>query len=232
MDQSTLIISHDSTQTSKPCDDSEEVYFSESDVIYDGGNSDEEISDVEMHHRRVLDIGNELKFRTQCLMDLLPSLEQNIALAESDHPKSSVSAVTPFSISTPAYTYISLLRDKYRNADEGLIERLGEANWQRHVFVRRKMEQIADGPKHELTTLLEEKATIFHDSGIGTTISGPYQYAASATSHTSFISSRSEAEKGFVRVPPTPKEITAGESFCCNFCGLLQSELRNRVDWK
>lgn len=232
MEHSTLIISHDSAQTSKPCDDIGEVYSSESDVSYDGGNSDGEISDAEMHHRLVLDIGNELKFRTQCLMDLLPSLEQNIALVDSYHPKSSIPTVPPFTISTPAHTYISLLRDKYRNADEALIERLGEANWQRHLFVRAKIEHIADGPKHEQTTFLEERATIFHDSGIGTTISGPSQYAASATSHTSFISRRSEVEKGSMRVPPTPKETTAGEPFCCNFCGLLQSELRNRVDWK
>lgn len=127
---------------------------------------------------------------------------------------------------------MSVLRDKYCKADEGLIERLGEANWQRHLFVRRKMDQIAEWPEHEPITIFEEKATVFHDSGIGATISGPSQYAASAASHTSFISSLTEGGKGAIRVPPTPKEIVAGEFFCCNLCGLSQSGLRNRVDWK
>lgn len=229
MEQSTFIISRDGTQTSKPSGDIEEVYFSGSDVSYDGEDSDGEVFSVKPHHDRALDIGKQLKFRTEDLMDLLPTLEHNIALVESAHRNSSVPAVTPFMISTPAHTYVSVLRDKYSNADEDLIERLGEANWQRHVFVRRKMKLIADWPTHEPTNIFEGNATMFHDSGIGTTVSGPSQYAAS---HTSFISSLAEGGKSSMRVPPTPKEITAGESFCCSFCGSLQSELRNRVDWK
>lgn len=232
MEQSTLIISRDGTQTSKLSGDIEEVYFSDSDESYEDEDSDGEVSSVKPHYDPVLDIGKQLKFRTEDLMDLLPTLEHNISLVESVHRNSSTATVTSFKISTPAHAYLSVLRDKYSNADEDLIERLGEANWQRHVIVRGKMEQIADSPTHEPTKILEGNATIFHDSGTGTTISGPSQYAKSAASHTSFISSLAEGEKGTMRVPSTPKEITAGESFCCNFCGILQSGLRNRVDWK
>lgn len=100
LEQSTLIISHDDTQTSDPSDDLEEVYFSKSDVSYDG-ESDGEISCVEKHHLCVLDIGKELKHRTQSLMDLLPTLEQNIALVESVQRSPLIPAVTSFSVSTP-----------------------------------------------------------------------------------------------------------------------------------
>ncbi|MCJ1261286.1 hypothetical protein MMC22_001150 [Lobaria immixta] len=77
-----LITSRDCTETSRLGDDTEEVYFSESDVSCRGGSSKGEITDIETHHCRVLEIGKELKFRIQCLMDLLPTLEQNIDLVE------------------------------------------------------------------------------------------------------------------------------------------------------
>ena len=74
--------------------------------------------------------------------------------------------------------------------------------------------------------------TLFHDSGIGTTVASQSQYAQTEASHTSFVSSLAEQEKGKLRVPPTPLEVGTGEPFRCHLCGFVQIKIKNRIDWK
>jgi hypothetical protein len=50
-----------------------------------------------------------------------------------------------FEVSGPAKAYVSNILDKFPSADIRLIERLGEANWQRHVIIRNNQGQEEPG---------------------------------------------------------------------------------------
>lgn len=103
------------------------------------------------------------------------------------------------------------------------------------------MKEIEKGQEPEQARHVNEKATVagsifqptlFHDSGLGTTIASQSQYAQTEASHTSFVSSLAEQEKGRLRVPPTPLEVGTGEPFQCHLCGMLQTKIKNRIHWK
>ena len=171
-------------------------------------------------------------------MDLLPSLDHDLARLEA--AQDFAYDPTTFSISTPARIYVSLVRERYRNADERLIERLGEANWQRHVVIRNRIDQVAEMGVNDPPPLTSRKdalsnfqpVSVFHDSGLGTTISSPTQYERSVASHTSFLSSASETGRGAAKVPKTPIEVELGKPFQCYICGCTQYKIKNRLDWK
>ena len=133
--------------------------------------------------------------------------------------------------------YVALVREKFQQAHYKLVERLGEANWQRHRSVREKMDDTEQSS--EATTKLARESGIassvfrpyseFHDSGIGTTVPAQTEYAQS---HTSFQSSNTEGEQLSQRVPKEPPEVGAGKPFQCFLCRCIISNVRNRVDWK
>ena len=172
------------------------------------------------------------------IMDLIPTIESTIEHQSTIRLRPLHANSCKFQASGPAQIYITLVQDKFPKASEKLQQRLGEANWQRHLNIRRRMEQIeghrqdnADGKATETGSLFQPQ-TLFHDSGIGTTIGSQSQYAQTEASHTSFMSSIAETEKGHLRVPPTPVEVGAGKPFRCQLCGIMQNKIKNRIDWK
>ena len=173
----------------------------------------------------------EVVFTIGCLMELGPSLEQNLASAGRSDPSISKSSIDLFCLSGPAGFYVSLVRDKYKQASKELVERLGEANWQRHLKVRNMMEDpennLAKG--QETARSVFQPDTTFHDSGIGTSVPARTQYAPS---HTSFRTSNTEGGSRSLRVPPIPLEATDGKSFRCYLCGNMLSTIRTRTQWK
>ena len=161
-------------------------------------------------------------------MELGPSLEQNLKYSENAQDRSSAFASVPFSISGPAMTYISLVRDKFKRANSKLVERLGEANWQRHKSIRDKMENTESTLKDVACSVFRPYSE-FHDSGIGTSVPTQTEYAPS---HTSFQSSNTEGEEVSLRVPKEPPEVGTDKTFSCFLCRSTISNVRNRVDWK
>ena len=176
-------------------------------------------------------IAGELQFHIGCLVDLGSTLEKSLLCTEADRVRSSQSAPLPFHVSDAASVYISIIRDKFKDAEVQLIERLGEANWQRHVNVRLGMANVISDVKEEY--IREDPCSTFkpysafYDSGIAPSVPTQTQYAPS---HTSFVSSVSEKEEG--RVPREPVEVGAGRPFQCYLCGEILSNIRNRGDWK
>lgn len=106
-----------------------------------GNEEDDNISDS---CKSTADIDEALKSRVQLAMDLVPSLESTLSQIERLAGQSAYTTNEPFHASKPAQVYISLVRDKFPEADKELIERLGEANWQRHINIRRRLERIDD----------------------------------------------------------------------------------------
>ena len=175
------------------------------------------------------------KLQVECLMDLLPALDQNRSIATSYATKAFHSTGSiPITLG-PAYFFTSLVREKFPLASPSLTESLGDANWRRNSSIRATLERVASQPGRNGTDL---KYTIgrdpsFRDSGIGPSLAAQSEYAASVVaSHTSFISSVADEEKGKLRVPKTPAEVAADVSFQCPSCGIQQHKIKTRIDWK
>ena len=179
------------------------------------------------------DTTGDLQLNIGCLVDLGSTIERVLLCAGTGRVRSSLVAPIPFNVSDAASAYVSSIRDKFKDAEVQLIERLGEANWQRHVNVRMRMQIISSGveedPKYEEHCSTSKPYSVFHDSGIGTSV--PVQTDC-APSHTSFVSTISEKEEGRLRLPREPVEVGAGRPFQCYLCGEALSSIRNRVDWK
>lgn len=190
-----------------------------------------------------LDLSEDLNSRVQMLLDFIPTLEATLAHVTRPQDQSSRIVNESFHASGPAQIYINLLRDRFPEADKKLVERLGEANWQRHMNIRKRIDQIdgsvelASTPVPTVPTKITAGSifrpqTLFHDSGIGTSLPAQSFLAPSEASHTSFISSVAEKEQGAAKVPPTPAEVGLGEIFRCFLCGQMQLNIKNRVAWK
>jgi len=182
-----------------------------------------------------------IAFSTACLMELLPTLERTLLFASQNRVLENEQKALSFQVTEPARAYISMIYHRFKNADIRLLERLGEANWQRSVRIR---EQIRRVENHE--ELLDADAlwaaqttyaptSKFHDSGLGTSISAKSHDAASVASqasHTSFVSGATDIENGVFRVPRTPHEVALEQPFTCFICGKILTAIKNRVDWK
>ncbi|KIW31769.1 hypothetical protein, variant [Cladophialophora immunda] len=171
---------------------------------------------------------NSLDDYVTSLLDLRPLLDDVIHDALVRHPKPGTrNENIIFSVTEAARPYVLQVHDKFRNASPFLVEHLGEANWQRYVRVKSKMEAggvVEDLP--ELPKSLFQPFSDFRDSGIGSS------HAMSTASHTSFQSTDTDASKGRARVPKTPSEVNRGLAFTCFICGKRLSTIRNRIDWK
>jgi hypothetical protein len=177
---------------------------------------------------------NSLKIYTTCLMDLLPSMEDTLSLTRQATDEDQPSLPLEFHVSGPARTYILNICDRFPKADSQLVERLGEANWQRHTALRGLPMQTdsSDVPVEELAKSVFVPVSLFQDSGLGCSVPAQTSYAATSASHTSFVSSQADEEAGRLRVPPTPKAVFKGIPFSCETCGQTLSQIKNRIDWK
>jgi len=167
-------------------------------------------------------------------MDLLPSMEDTLSLARQVKDEDQPSVPLEFHVSGPARTYILNICDRFPKADSKLVERLGEANWQRHTALRRLLLQAdsSDFPVEEPAKSVFVPVSLFQDSGLGSSLPSQTSYATTSASHTSFVSSQADEEGGGLRVPPTPKAVIKGTPFNCEICGQTLSQIKNRVDWK
>ena len=194
---------------------------------YAGDETGQSDSDSEVSSNGEESLYEIIKFGIACLTELAPTLQRNIVRDEDR-------------VSEQAEIYVSIAREKFKKADLNLIQRLGQANWQRHRRIRDMMfrfeegieEKLVPGTTHPTDHSTCPPSTTFNDSGLGTTITSASQYAASAASHTSFASTVEEGVRKSLRVPSMPPEAADGKPFQCFICGTLQLRIRNRIDWK
>ena len=188
------------------------------------GSSDEDESAQWDSHNLCKDIA----FASECLTELRPSLEQNLVNAEKAHTQPEILPAVSSLITGPARAYVKLVKEKYPKVGDQLADRLGEANWQRHQNVRNQKE-VVTVPIEEEAGSTFQPISVFHDSGIGTSVPAQAHYAPS---HTSFVSSDAAEDEGSLRVPALPAEAGLGKSFQCFICRQKLSNIRNRIDWK
>lgn len=172
------------------------------------------------------------------LLDLCPTLEQTY---RQKHQVSRGGLRKPqkeMLVTVAARPYVNNVRDKFPLADSSLIERLGEANWQRHERLRfAKTEE----PLNQTAFAIEpseppksffEPVSVFIDSALGSSVPVNSNKAPSLVSHSSFLSSNEGGDKGHFRVPKLPDRARYGEPFLCPFCRKTISRINTRVDWK
>ncbi|KAL6720532.1 hypothetical protein ACLMJK_002456 [Lecanora helva] len=179
-----------------------------------------------------LDMGDDLDFAIGCLIELRPSLESNLMLVKNSHRQHADLPLDHTAFSNPADTYTALVKEKYQQADDRLIKRLGQANWQRHMAVRKLMDNEDAAVEQEDPSSTYLPYLPFRDSGIGTSIPQSGKPGHYTPSHASFISSNAEEDKVSLRVPPLPIGACTGEPFRCFICGGMLTNIHNRVDWK
>jgi hypothetical protein len=204
----------------------------DSEGVSDGENTD--LEDDEDRDRLSISISS-LATYTTCLMDLLPSMEDTLNFALKTKDEDEACSPLEFQVSGPARTYILKIYDRFSKANSQLVERLGEANWQRHITLRNRPTQqvetvaavIEEAPKSVFIPV-----SLFQDSGVGTSLPAQTSYAPTSASHTSFVSSQADEHSGGLRAPPTPKAVSKGIPFICEICGQTLSRIKNRIDWK
>jgi len=181
------------------------------------------------------EVASDIKFYNLRLMDLLPSIERTALqpkdAAESKNDSNSI-ALVPFQVSKPAHAYVLQVKDKFPIAENKLIERLGQANWERRKRLREDQAEVPETAVSEPAKSVFVPVSMFHDSGIGSLTPAVSAYAPTAVSHSSFRTSATESQLGSYRVPPTPKEVSDGKPFTCEICGHVLKKIKNRADWK
>ncbi|KAL3455278.1 hypothetical protein BJX64DRAFT_77028 [Aspergillus heterothallicus] len=173
-----------------------------------------------------------------CLLELGPTIEKQIANIQFKLDRQALPDMNPFSLSLNAQPFAIRIKDRFRDAKIPLVERLAEANWERSV---RMMIHAEESSAAEQTTparsvpatamTLFKPFSLFHDSGLGTSIPSRSLYAATVASHSSYLSVAAEDDEGRPRVPPLPHEGLRGQTFQCPFCGTC-IKCRDRIEWK
>lgn len=200
--------------------------------------SDESATSQDSKHGQIHGLATRIAPYIHDLMELGPTIQNNLE-QRAIKAESNDYVNDTFSVHSSAQHYVSMIRDKFPEASLGLIERLGEANWQRHVIIRNHATNKSSGLTTAIGTTDKRtifsqygKVSLFHDSGIGTSDPKTNENAASTYSHTSFVSTMAEDGHRGPSVPPTPKAVRHGKAFECNICYRQKWSIRNRIDWK
>lgn len=215
----------------------ETLDFGDSNSSSEQESSDDESNTIaRLPDDRVESFLRAISNQTKLLMEICPSLEQ--AYSHFNKPKMALQSAAPmFHVSEAAHHYVRKVYDRFPAGDIRLIERLGEANWQRHQNLRIENEDVTlrqdVGPHSQsIPKSLFRPASTFRDSALGASLPATSSFAPSVASHTSFASSTTASSQGRPRVPKTPRAVANGESFECQVCHSTLSNIRTRIDWK
>ncbi|KAI9651644.1 MAG: hypothetical protein M1831_000547 [Alyxoria varia] len=213
--------------------------FQESDTESSTDPSDNEDSNLPKQQQvasRIPKLVRSIKERIENLLDLTPTIEMAYNTFVRTMKRDAATVARPSSKkATPSNAYVTQIRDRYPSAEVEVVNRLGEANWQRHTRLRKQQETglhtTAANEDQSETIHPESMASKFKDSGIGSSANSASLPQISAASQTSSIPDESVPD-GAHRVPPTPKAVFQGTPFKCFLCLRNLTNIRNRTDWK
>lgn len=206
-------------------------------IPIDHNDGDNDLSSLESHNETFAEelshIAKDLGKHIFSLMELVPSMENTLAQIKGKISTPSAPRAD-FKVSEPAWPYVSNVRDKFRKADPKLIERLGQANWERHTKITERLDEHADVYSKVTQGVDEAKSiftpcSLFHDSGLG---SSSHMIHSNKITLRASSSASHPRDSGRLRVPPTPTEVQEGIPFTCNICGHVLHKIKSRNDWK
>ncbi|KAI9881508.1 MAG: hypothetical protein M1830_000071 [Pleopsidium flavum] len=206
------------------------------------------------------DLIEDLKMFNDCFMDLVPTLENPAKNFQLEEKAPSLQG-THVSVMEAAHSYIANIQDKFPSIDENFAQRLGEANWQRHERLRKKLasalqeeiepqsatsdeeefdtgyvDQTAHMPVQSETTKSSYSGPSIWDNNSTGRLNYAYKVPvpSAAPSMTSFASSVGNVDLDKTRrhVPKLPNDHDWGSIFRCPVCGDTVRNINNRADWK
>ncbi|KAL3468894.1 hypothetical protein BJX99DRAFT_242539 [Aspergillus californicus] len=172
-----------------------------------------------------------------CLMELGPAIERQISNIQFKLDQQTLPMPKVFSLSENAQPYARRIKDRFKDAQIVLVERLAEANWERSIRIRAQIEEQMGqepGPAAAIPALAStvfKPFSTFDDSGLGTSVPAKSQYATTIASHSSFMSVLGNEGEGRPRVPRLPDGGEHGRTFRCTYCGKRIS-CKTRIQWK
>lgn len=156
--------------------------------------SSSESSDIESEAEagttddRIESFLRSIQTRTKLLMEICPSLEQTYCHSNKLTKPLAIGAPV-FHVSEAAKHYVRKVYDRFPAGDVRLIERLGEANWQRHQKLR-MLDDISvplfnEKPRElALVKSIFRPASTFRDSALGASLPATSNFTPSLASHT------------------------------------------------
>ncbi|RSM10829.1 hypothetical protein CEP52_003418 [Fusarium oligoseptatum] len=173
----------------------------------------------------VHEVAEDLKTDTMCLMELDPLLQSPVLDAEQprEEREKSVAAMTSQDWS-PCDTYSDMIGERFPEADDSIISRLGKANYDRYFRCQKEREYQAAIRAEQGIQQPPPASSIFNDSCVGSSI-------PSTGSYTETIMSYRGAKGGSVHIPPLPEGAEKGDPFPCLACGKLIRAQNNSI-WK
>lgn len=199
-------------------------------------SEDEDTSDTDQPEKAIeTHCLDHLTAYVDLLMDLCPTLELRYNdLHQSNFKGKARQLLEGISVTPSAMPYVNNVRDKFPQASQELVKRLGEANWQRHERLRAILAggPMIDPPAIHDSRSIFQPVSVFQDSALGSSIKSQSQRAMSNASHSSFVSSATAQEKGCFKVPGLPTSASYGTPFSCPYCQKQISKINNRIDWK
>lgn len=162
----------------------------------------------------------DLQMDTMCLLDLEPLLSDPIVLSGRE-------PVRPDKCKTwqPTQIYCDKISARFPEADERLIQRLGNANYHRYLRCQetRRSAQSTEVPSNNLVKdNLDCASSKIPDSGIGSSL---------FTMYADTVMSYGDNKIRKVRLPPLPAHAKDGLPFSCVCCGKMVS-VRSNSAWK
>ncbi|KAH6878489.1 hypothetical protein BKA58DRAFT_96699 [Alternaria rosae] len=167
-----------------------------------------------------------LRTKIDTLIMLAPSLESP---AEEIFDEEKPRTIQHIEEHLPEQAYASSISEKFPLAPPEMVAQLGKLNWDRYNHILRL--QRAATQQELQTTTLEKAKTIFHDSGLGTSVPAQSEVGLNTDPvyEPSIMSSRAEASHK--RVPSLPAQARSGEPFTCEICE-KQVQFQRTKAWK
>ncbi|KAJ6031413.1 hypothetical protein N7540_002145 [Penicillium herquei] len=121
-----------------------------------------------------------------CLMDLVSVIKNQIYRMQNQVERPNHPIEDPFHLSQGARPFAMRIKDRFLNAPVYLVERLAEANWERHIRIT--AEDSSERNKNH--PVLFQPGSFFHDSALGSSIN-----AATVASYASYRSRLNVAQE-------------------------------------
>ncbi|KAI8631338.1 hypothetical protein F5Y19DRAFT_27271 [Xylariaceae sp. FL1651] len=192
-------------------------------------DDDDDDSDDDNDRYRSIELGDfrelakDLSSSVSCLMDLEPLYNSPAPEPEPELPTASI-----FVEWKPEQSYCDRITQRFPNAEERLVLRLGTASYNRYLRCREERETVderEDDTLQGVASGMESSVCTskFHDSGHGTSVLTNDDAEA--------VMSYSQREGNPVRIPPLSEDAKNGLPFHCLVCGKHVTIFSNS-EWK
>ncbi|ETS87070.1 hypothetical protein PFICI_00898 [Pestalotiopsis fici W106-1] len=191
------------------------------DMVQSSYDDDSDTSDF--NYDSYSEIAEDLKTDTTCLIRINSVLNYTARLA----PSFGTSPRGPTALGELYQSYCDRISNRFPNAVECLISRLGKANYDRCLRRIQRNNEDDEEPKETERVQMANTVVVsaFHDSGLGSSVPSKSSYAETVMSY------GADGNQQSVRVPTLSEEAKQGLPFTCVACSKTVT-IKNNSLWK